>query len=302
MPDHTDHIGRGIMARVAATLTIAMMAASAKLAHQSGANAVEIIFYRQFFSLPLIMLWILIGPGIGSLVTTRPRAHLTRAMIGITATVAVFMAILMLPLAEATAINFVSPLFATLLAALVLREHVGVHRWTAMAIGFVGVLLMTLSAATGDAPVAGIVVALIAAFLAAAVSITVRQLGSTEPPTTIVFWFATFATIATALPMPWHAQAHDAGTWALLALLGTLGGFTQILMAISLRFAPVGATAPFDYIQLLWATLLGWMIWDMLPDGWTIAGAVLIAGSGLYTFHRERVRRRNVASNSTPLG
>lgn len=298
---HQDQVGRGIAARIGASVSIALMAATAKLAYQSGASAVEVIFYRQCFSLPLIFLWVMLGPGIGSLATSRPKAHLVRGIIGIAATIAVFMAILMLPLAEATAINFVFPLFATLLAALVLKEHVGLHRWAAMAIGFAGVLLMTGSASMGNVPLAGILIALLGAFLAACVSITVRQLGSTEPPTTIVFWFATMATLVMALVMPWHARLHEPGTWGLLALLGTLGGVTQILVAMSLRWAPIGVTAPFDYIQLLWATVLGWLLWEMFPDGWTIAGAILIAGSGLYTFHREHVRRRAVAREGNPI-
>lgn len=296
-----DHIGRGIAARIAASLVFALMAAAAKLAAQTGAHPVEVIFYRQFFSLPLIIAWVLIGPGIASLATARPRAHLVRSGLGVVATVAVFLAILWLPLAEATALSFLSPLFATALAALILREHVGIHRWVAIGIAFAGMLVMTRSAGVLEAPIEGLAVALLAALLAACVSITIRQLGVTESPTTTVFWFATIATTLFIIPMPWFFQTHDAYTWGLLIALGLLGGVMQLLAALSLYLAPVGTLAPFDYLQLLWATLIGWLIWADFPDGWTIAGAVLIAGSGLYTFHREHVRRRDIARRAGPM-
>ena len=300
--DRHEHVGIAIAARIGVTISFAVMAACVKLASHGGANAPEILFYRQLGSLPLIFAWVLMGPGLASVRSNRPRAHIIRAVIGVVCMAVMFLAIEMLPLAEWTALSFASPLFATILAVVLLREHVGFHRWTAIIVGFLGVIVMTRSNAMMAVPPLGVAVGLLGAFLGAVVVITVRQLGGTEPPTRIVFWFAVQATAVTAIAMPWYAQSHDAVTWALLVGVGLFGGLVQILMALSLHYAPVGTTAPFDYLQLIWAALLGWLIWSELPDARTIGGAVLIAAAGLYTFHREHVHRRGIAATGGPLG
>ncbi len=289
------HHGRAVILRLLAGLTFALMAAGVKLAAEHGANVLEILFYRNLFSLPLIIGWVAVGPGLDGLRVQRPSAHLSRAAIGLVSMVLNFQALRMLPLAEATVISFSVPFFATALAALVLAEPVGRHRWSAIAVGLIGVAIAAQP--TGShVPLAGAVVGIAAALGVAAVNVTLRQLGSTETATATVFWFAVASLLATGLLMPWFAQAHDAATWGWLLWVGITGGAAQLLNTASLRLAPVPVLTPFDYTQLVWATILGWLIWNAQPTGATWAGAAIIVASGLYIVHRERRRRLLLAS------
>jgi drug/metabolite transporter (DMT)-like permease len=286
---------RAIALRLAAGLTFAIMAAGVKLASDHGANVVEIIFYRNLFSLPLIVGWLALGPGVAGIRVTRPRAHVVRAAIGLTGMLFNFQALRMLPLAEATVISFSVPFFATALAAIFLAEPVGRHRWAAIAVGLVGVAIVAQPGSSHIEPLAALV-GIVAAFGVATVTVTLRQLGATETATATVFWFAIASTLVTGLFMPWFFQAHDALTWGLLLWVGIAGGAAQLVNTASLRLAPVPVLAPFDYTQLLWAVTLGWLIWDTRPTAATWAGAAVIVASGLYIVHRERRLRRAVSA------
>ena len=218
--------------------------------------------------------------------TRRPLAHLTRGALGLTTMALAFSALAYLPLAEATTIGFVAPLFSVMLSALVLSEPVGRHRWSAVALGFLGVLIVVQPAGSHLPPV-GLVLALLSALGVAGVTITIRQIGRTESTPTTVLWFSLFSMAVSALLMPFFAEAHSAKEWALLAVLGVTGGVGQLFLTSSLRFAPVAVVVPFDYVQLLWAVLLGWAIWQTHPAATSWIGAAVIIASGLYTVYRE---------------
>jgi drug/metabolite transporter (DMT)-like permease len=282
-----DGHGRAIVLRLLAGIACALMAAGVKLASGRGANVIEIIFYRNAFSLPLIVGWIAMGPRSAGIAVRRPRAHVSRAVVGLAATVLNFQAISMLPLAEATVIGFAVPFFATVLSAWLLGEEVRRHRWLAILIGLVGVLVVVQPGAS-HVPLAGALVGVAAALGVAAVTVTLRQLGSTESATATVFWFAVTLTVVTGLSMPWLGQAHDPATWMLLLWVGLTGGAAQLLNTASLRLAPVSVLGPFDYTQLVWAAAIGWMIWDATPSPVTWIGAAVIMASGFYVVHRER--------------
>lgn len=283
-----------------ALLCFAVMAACIKLAAERGVSTPELIFYRNLFSVPVILLWLAFGPGFGAIRTKRPRAHLVRAAIGLVSMVLSFQALIMLPLAEATMIGFAAPLFATLLSAMVLGERVGLHRWMAVAIGFTGVVVV-MQPGSAALPPDGMFVAVLAALGVASVVITVRQISATEHPATTVFWFNIASLSVVALPMPFVAQAHSPLVWGIVIVMSLTGGLAQILMTSSLRYAPVSVLAPFDYTQLLWATITGWLVWSHAPSPATFAGGALIAASGIYTAYREhRLHRREVAAMSTP--
>ncbi|MDO9489808.1 MAG: DMT family transporter [Sphingomonadaceae bacterium] len=295
-----DQQRRGVRLRLAAGLMFALMAAGVKLASDHGAHIVEILFYRNALSLPLIVGWLAIGPGMAGIRVMRPRAHVSRGVIGLSAMLLNFQALSMLPLAEATVISFSVPFFATALAAFFLSEAVGWHRWSAIAVGLIGVLVVVQPGSAHIAPLAALV-GIAAALGVAGVTVTLRQLGATETATATVFWFGIASTIVAGLAMPWFAQAHDALTWGLLLWVGITGGIAQLFNTASLRLAPVPVLAPFDYMQMLWAVLLGWLVWDMAPTGATWAGAAIIVASGLYIVHRERRLRREVsAAPSSP--
>jgi drug/metabolite transporter (DMT)-like permease len=276
----------GILLRLGATTCFGFMAAMIKLGYDHGVSTVELVFYRFAFGLPPLLLWIAWSRNFTAWRTRRPLAHLTRTAIGLGTMILAFSALAFLPLAEATTIGFVAPLFAVLLSALVLREEVGRHRWTAVAVGFAGVLIVMQPQGT-DLPLVGLALALLSAFGVAAVTITIRQIGRTEGTQTTVLWFTVLSMLAVGMAMPFFAEFHDSRTWLILFGLGTFGGVAQLLMTAALRCAPVSVVAPFDYAQLLWAVLLGWLIWNTQPAASTWLGAAVIIASGLYTLYRE---------------
>jgi drug/metabolite transporter (DMT)-like permease len=296
----SDHRLLGIAYRCGAVVCFAVMAGGVKLAADQGVSTTELIFYRNLFSLPIVLLWLALGPGFAAIRTQRPRAHLTRAAIGLVSMFVNFQALVMLPLAEATTIGFAAPLFATMLSALVLGEQIGRHRWGAVALGFAGVIIV-MQPGSSALPLDGLGVAIVAAFGVASVVITIRQIGATEQAATTVFWFNIASLLVVSLPMPWIAQAHSLEVLVILFVMSVAGGIAQILMTSSLRCAPVAVLAPFDYFQLLWATAIGWILWTQTPSPSTLAGGILIAASGIYTGYREhRLHRRAIAAMSTP--
>ncbi|WP_444858934.1 DMT family transporter [Sphingosinicella sp.] len=286
----SSHSGRsplaGIGLRLGATGSFALMAALIKLASDRGVSAPELVFYRSLFAIPPLFVWIAASTTPGRWRTKRPLAHLTRGAIGVTSMFLSFGALTLLPLAEAVTLSFIAPLFAVALSALLLAEPVGRHRWTAVAIGLLGVVVVMQPAGTGLSPL-GLGLAVAGALSVAAATITIRQIGRTESTQSIVLWFTLICTAAGAATLPVFGQLHDGATWALLVALGTFGGIGQLLMTASLRAAAVGAVVPFDYAHLIWAALLGWLIWDSYPRATTWAGAAIIIASGLYTIWRE---------------
>jgi len=276
----------GIGLRVGAATSFGIMAALIKLAHQAGISTVEQIFYRFAFGLPPLLAWMALTRNFGAWRTERPMLHLTRGLLGLATMSLAFMALAYLPLAEAATIGFVAPLFSVMLSALILGEAVGRYRWSAVGIGFLGVLIVTRPAGT-HLPPAGLALALASAMGVAGVTITIRQMGRTEDATTTVLWFTGFAMLATGLLLPFFQEAHDARQWLILAAIGLAGGIGQLFLTSSLRFAPVPVVVPFDYVQLLWAVLLGWLIWATHPAASTWAGAAVIVASGLFTAWRE---------------
>jgi drug/metabolite transporter (DMT)-like permease len=173
-----------------------------------------------------------------------------------------------------------------ILSALVLKEPVGRHRWSAVAIGFAGV--MVVMRPHGEAlPPVGLAVAIIGALGVGAVTITLRQIGRTEATPTIVLWFTCLSLLGAGLLMPFFARAHEGRVWLILLAIGSFGGLGQLLMTASLRFAEVPVIVPFDYVQLLLAVVLGWLLFADRPPASTWAGAAIIVASGLYTVYRE---------------
>jgi drug/metabolite transporter (DMT)-like permease len=198
-----------------------------------------------------------------------------------------FGAVTLLPLAESTSIGFTAPIFATIFSALFLREATGIHRWGAVILGFVGVVVM---AHPGSAhfPLFGLGVAIAAAIGVATLPILLRALSRTEAPSAIVFWFTLLSMPPLGLLMLWFGQWHDPVTCALILAMGVCGGIAQLLMTSALRWAPVAVLMPMDYSAIVWAALLGWLLWNALPIASTWMGAALIVASGLYILLREK--------------
>ena len=281
----------GIAYRVAAMACMAVMAALVKWTGGRGIPVFEIIFFRNAFAFVPLGLYIWRTTGFSVLKTQRPWGHLTRSTIGLSAMVCGFSALQHLPLTEATAFNFASPLFMTALSALLLGEVVGRHRWGAVLVGFIGVLIM-VRPEPGHLNVVGVSLALGGAVSAAGAMVAIRQIAATEKGATIVFYFTLAGTVLGAVGSLFHWVTPDPLTLAMLILGGLLGGVGQLLLTEALRVAPVGVVAPFDYTQLIWATAIGFLVWGELPHPATIVGALVVAASGVYILHREMRRFR----------
>lgn len=278
------------------------MTASMKWASETGigVNTYEMVFYRSLFGLPVLLIWLASGPGLGVIRTRRPLAHFGRSALGICSLLVSFQALILLPLASAVTISFTAPAFATILSALLLHEKVGPHRWAAVIAGFIGVAIVVRPG--GDVlPVVGVMLALLGAIGTGGVTVAVRKLGGTEHPGAIVFWFFLFGAIAAGVGVMFTGQAHTPATWGLLVLAGISGAAGQILMTMSLRAAPVSVVSPFDYTQIIWASVLGWLIWSTIPTTSTFAGAALISLSGLYIAVREHRLRRETIPATPPI-
>ena len=289
----------GVGLRLLTALLLAAMFALVKLASTRGVNLVESLFYRQCGTALCAIGMVAAGPGFASLRSRRVGAHVGRMALGLTAMALNFAAMILLPLAEATAIGFSVPIFSTLLAAMVLGEPTGKWRWGAVAAGFLGVLLI-VQPGTGQVPLLGASVALVAALMTASVTIAIRRLGATERATTTVFWFAASSLIPLAIMMLWFADSHDAATWAILGGLALAGGLAQLTLTGALRLAPVALVMPMDYTSLIWAVLLGIWIFGELPTPWIWIGAPIIIASGLIIVWREhRLARQAALSAAT---
>lgn len=282
-----------LLIRLAAIAGFATMAALIKLASDRGVHLVEIIFWRQATTLPLLIGWVMFNGGLMRLSTRRPGTHALRAAYGMAGMVLNFGAVILLPLAEATVLNFTAPIWAVILSMLLLKEQVGIWRWSAVLLGFAGIVIIAQPAG-GQLPLFGSLVALGAAFMIALISIQIRDLNRTEEPVTIVFWFSAISTLAALPVMLFFAQPHSAEEWLLLLGIGLTGTWGQLLVTAALRYGAVASVIVMDYSSLVWATLYGWLLFDALPPAATWLGAPLIVVAGLVIAWREHLRKAGV--------
>ena len=274
----------------------------------------ELVFFRNLFAFaPILgfMLW----QGRVSLRTRHLGGHLLRGLFGVSAMYCFFLSYKLLPLSDAIALSLSGPIFLTVLSIPFLGEHVGVRRWSACIVGFVGVLIMTrpnmLFGAAGVWQPEALVPLLGAVFYAFAM-ISIRRLTGTEASSTIVFYFTLFATLAGLATAPLGAVDPDLAwvwpsptEWLIVAAIGLMGGSAQILMTIAYRCAPVSVVAPFDYMALVYGFILGFMFFREVPDAYLIVGGATVVASGIYIVHRETVvarqRRRQQAAAPLPV-
>lgn len=276
-----------ILLRLTSAGLFAVMAALIQVASGLGVPLLHIMFWRFGFGLLPLVAYIAIRSDFSAIRTSRPRAHLIRSAVGLFSMWASFEAVRRLPLAEATTISFAAPLLAVALSTLFLGEKVGWRRWSAVAVGLIGVGVVMQP---GGTPLdrTGLLFAAGGALGVATVTLAIRRLGATEKPETIVWWFTVGSMVALSpllLTVPWPSGR---AAWGLLLAIGLTGGIAQIAMTSSLRLAPVPVVAPFDYSQIVWATGLGWLMVGHLPARATWAGGGLIVLSGLYSLFRER--------------
>lgn len=297
---------RGITLKIGGTLSFAVMYATIKLA--SHVPIGEIIFFRAFFALIPVFLFSIrtVGP-VAVMKTRRPFMHLTRSAVGVSSMFLNFTAVTMLPLADVTAFGFVMPIFAVVLAALILRERVGRYRWSAVLAGFVGVLVMLsphdgLSQILNHGVSLGAGYALGGAFLSAVVVILIRQMHTTEKGETIVFYFMATCSAVGAISMIWQRVPLSAEIASLLVLCGLLGGVGQLCMTFSYRYAEPSLLAPFDYTAMIWAVALGYVVFAEVPEPLVMLGAAIVIAAGLFIVWREyRINRVTVERTGPAL-
>jgi drug/metabolite transporter (DMT)-like permease len=276
----------GIMLRLAAMAVLGVMFALVKLAGQHGVHLVESLFWRQLAGLPVVVLWLLSLGKLSDIRTRNPLAHALRGVLGLTSMSLNFTAMMMLPMAEATTISFAAPIFATMLAALLLGEPTGKYRWGAVALGFVGVLLAVRPTSVAGHGI-GPWVALAGAMLTSCVYIQIRRMSQSENAGAIVFWFSLSTLVPLGIGMIFVAQAHDIVGWSIIAGLALSGAVAQLLLTSAMRHASVAAIATMDYTSLIWSVLFGYLVFDNVPGPGTWLGAPVIIAAGLIIMWRE---------------
>lgn len=284
---------RGIAFMCAAALAFTMVDALAKWL-SARYPTTEIVFFRGLFAFIPVLALVARSGGMAAIRTRRPTAHVLRSTFALVAMVASFLAFTRMPLADVIAISFSAPLFVTGLSVLLLGERVGVRRWSAVLVGFLGVLIMVRPGGETGWPAWS---ALLTALCIAGSAIVIRTMSNTERSVTIVFYNTLTIAGVGAMTLPFAWVAPTASDWPALVALGVCGGIGQLCLTESYRSAPVSAVAPFNYSAILWATLFGFAIWGDVPDLSLVAGAALVIGSVLYLLHRETVVRRNARAS-----
>lgn len=274
---------RGALWIVLASILFTIMSAMVKTVG-GRLDSFEIGFFRCAFGLLTIVPFML-RVGSASLRTDRPFLHLWRGLLGTTAMFCGFYSVTHLPLADATAIGFASTLFMIVLAVLFLGETVRWRRWTATAVGFLGVLVMVGPGGHGLS--VAMAAALFGALCVATVSVIIKKLSQTEPPLSILFSFGIVSTVASAGPAILVWQTPTLGELTLLMLIGVIGTVAQNCGIRGFRAGEATAVAPFDYCRLLFAGLLGFLLFGDVPTPQTLMGAGLIVASTLYIARRE---------------
>jgi len=251
---------------------------------------IEIVFFRSAFAfLPLLPA--LLRGGRAALRTRRPFVQAGRAAIGLVSMAAFFYCFRQMPLADVFGIAFSAPIFVTAFSVPLLGERVGIRRWSAVVVGFLGVLVMVRPDSGLFASASW--VALFATVLYALGQIFVRDLTRTETTTCIVFYVTLTTTLVSATAMPFVWVMPGLGDAALLAAVGILGGLAQLAFTRAFRLAPAAVVSPFDYTGLLYAGVIGYSVWGDVPTLTFLVGAAIVMASGLYILHREtRLARR----------
>ena len=297
----------GILLKILSALAFTMMAASLKLVSADYPTG-ELVFFRSFFALVPLLAWLTWqGDLLGSVRTRDMKGHLKRGAFGSAGMFSGFVALSYLPLHDAIAIGYATPLIVVVLAALVLKETVRAYRWTAVAVGFVGVLIM-LSPHLGTratfegASAFGASIALVGACFSAGATIQVRRLTATEKTGAIVLYFTLLTSLLglATVVLGWRLPPFE--DFLILVLIGVLGGIGQILLTSCYRHADTSIIAPFEYTTMIWALLFGWFVFGDLPSRAVLAGGAIVAAAGIFVLWRERqlgIERRKEAESGS---
>jgi len=287
------HLLKAILLKVASAFLFAVMSVLVRWLGDRYPVG-QVVFFRSAFAvLPVVIIYAWRGELIAALRIGRPIGHLGRGLTAVGAMFCNFTALALLPVVDATAISFVAPLFAVALSALILKERVRIYRWSAVFLGFSGVLVMLLpqfdighSAASGSG--VGVITGLIGAVFSAGSSTQTRALTTSESTSSIVLYFSLICTLAGLATWPLGWLTPNGPELVALIVIGICGGGAHILLTESYRLAPASLIAPFDYTSMLWALVLGFLVFAEVPSALVFVGAGIIAAAGLFVIWRER--------------
>jgi drug/metabolite transporter (DMT)-like permease len=281
-------VNRGVLWMILATMMFVGIDAVAKHLTQSF-PVLQVVWARYVFH--LVLLAAFLGHRIPQVLKTRRLGlQLVRSALLVITTGLMVAGLSQIPMADASALLFLTPILVTALSMPLLKERVGPRRWISVAVGFVGALII-IRPGSGLMQAAALFPAA-AAFFFAFYQITTRQLASIDAPLTTLLYSALVGAAVTSAAVPFQWVAPGPEDWLLMMLTGLLGGLGHFLLIKAFSAARAATVAPFNYSSLIWAMVFGFAFFGDLPDMWTVTGATVIAGSGLYILHRERQRLR----------
>ena len=277
---------RGIALVISATLLFSVSDVTAKLV-SAHLPVIEVLWVRYLVFVALTALPALRG-GVGVLVPRRPAAHLMRGLAVVVSALLFILGLQRMPIADTAAINFVAPLFITVLSVPLLGERVGPRRWIAVAVGLLGAVIAAQPGTSAFQPAAAFPV--LSALAWAFAIILTRRLSVSDRAATTLAWTACSGFVVLSLLLPFVAQVPSGRELALCMLIGLSASAGQWLVVLAYRHGPASLLAPFTYLQLIWSTLFGILVFAAMPGPATVFGAVIIAISGLYAANAERKR------------
>jgi drug/metabolite transporter (DMT)-like permease len=287
-----EHITLGILYMVGATFMFSVSSAASKWLVADYPPG-EVMFVRTAISLIVVAMFILPRTGLAVYRTSKPGAHVLRALSQTASQTCIILAFSLMPFASVVAISFAAPLFATLASAYFLRERVGGARWTALIVGFVGVLIVTNPGA--ETFQIGALFALGNAILYGTVTAGVRGMTGTESTDTLLMYQMTLLTFTFGLMLPFGVKlpvhTMDAVWMVTLGLANVIG---QYWWTRALHVAPTSAVSPFYYLMLVWSIVIGFAIWGDLPTASLLIGSAVVVGSGLFLLWRESRKAKTV--------
>jgi drug/metabolite transporter (DMT)-like permease len=287
-PDKAQSALKGILFMLGATLLAAVMNSAARHVTQT-VHPFELVFFRNLFTFVFVvpMLW---RVGFGALRTNRPWMHAGRASLNVVNMMLWFTAVSLAPLAEVVALGFTAPIFATILGVLIIKEVVGIRRWSAIIVGFIGALIILQPGF--DTIQLGHGMTLLASILWAGILLIIKSLSRTESSITIVAYMAILMTPISLFPalFVWAWPTWTELAW--MALIGFCGGAAQYLLAQSFHEADISVVMPFDFAKLVWIALIAYIAFAEVPTLSTWLGGAIIFASGLYIARRESLKRR----------
>ena len=262
-------------------------------------HVTQILLVRQLIMMCIVMPKV-INHFPGCLKTARLDLQLIRVVFALIAMLCGFYAVIHMPLADAVAIGFAKSFFVTIFAIIFLKEVVGIRRWAAVGVGFIGVLVMMRPGMSGFDP--NSVLALIGAAAAGLVMVIIRKLSQTDKPVTTLSYQAFLVALCVAVPAIIYWQPPTTTEWMLLIGIGIISYGAQMMNIYAYSWGEASVLASLDYVRLLYATFFGWLVFDTLPGPYTWIGSLVIIAASIYTVQRERKRKQNLARSPDGRG